>query len=410
MFPWSRPKKNQEIEWKEPRLEQGAKEEITGHFIKEGDRLRNFKFKNDPFFESEKGKYYFEKSIGFLNHPINKKTMKNYKAKLRGLNRSRKNKPIYLSSRVEKAAEIEELKKQKFQFDLTGYQTLLTSQDPNVKEKAVEDLVFLKSLLLDARKMRQIELIEKYKNLKRVGRVAALLGLATSLAGISTIGTELAEEVIERSPSGAISVTTEVAEKVSAANKLKIGVQAIGASKEVILETVSLGLLIAASNLAAPGFALGIVAIVTTLFSLGISIEKFRVKHERKKIEVNGDQLLKDIDTMIQENGQIFRREQNPIFAKNFEIKEKINTILNTEENDKVLLGLESSLGENTNRGLAFLDSMIENAESPKRNMEFERNLYITQKMEGLSNTNTQRLRNRRNKLKRLGKTKKHLL
>lgn len=408
MFPWSTSKKNKEILWKEPLAEQGTTEAFSGKYIKEGNAMRNFRLVNDPLFESQKGKYYFKNSLRLLDLPINKKTIKNYKARLRGLNRSRKNKPIYLSTRLEKAANIQTLKEQKFKFDLTTYQNLLASEDSATKEKAVEDLVFLKSLLLDARKMRQIELIQKYKNLKRVGRVAALLGLATSVAGVAGVGSQIAEEAIERSPSAAFSVTSEVGEKISQTNKLKLGVETLGASKEIILEVVSLSLLLAASNLAAPGFALGVVAVVTTLFSLGISVEKFRVKRERKNIEVNGDQLLQDIDTMIHKNGQIFRREQNPMFAKDFEIQEKLHTILNTQENDQVIASIETSLGENTNRALTLLDTMIENAENPKRNMEFERNLYITQKMEAFSNINAQRLRNRRNKLKRLRKTKKN--
>ena len=123
---------------------------------------------------------------------------------------------------------------------------------------------------------------------------------------------------------------------------------------------------------------------------------------------MNKATLLSSIDEMIQNNGTIFYKSDNPAFQDAIVVKTKVDQILNTQENYKVFD--EVAALNNSVRAAATLDEMIDYAAN-SYNQHFENELLKQQTMEKLNSATVQKMRDRRAKLKRLYTTyKKPLL
>ena len=93
------------------------------------------------------------------------------------------------------------------------------------------------------------------------------------------------------------------------------------------------------------------------------------------------------------------------MFAEGLVIKKKVDAILNTKQNAEVfdeVMALENSV-----RAASLLDEMMVNAGTASRNVEFELELQKLKNFEKVANTNLQKMRTRRAKLKRMYNTYK---
>jgi hypothetical protein len=339
--------------------------------------------------------------------------------------------PIHAANRMREADRLQALRDQDFKLDLTTYQLLLA--DPKTNQQAVEELRFLQTLFDNEEKLRADELQKKLERSQLASKGLGLIGTALgAAAGISSIGTiaegsasqalKLTEKIVDKvGKTAAVAGTAKAlydlkgiktqknlnAEKMMALDQDQ-GKLALKTATDVALKTAGLAIVGIAANLTAPGAAITALAIVTTAAKAGVNMYSQHLEKKKMAIKMNKEDLLNSINEMIQNHGTIFYKEDNPMFKNSVILKEKINSIVNTQENYKILD--EVAALENSIRAASILDEMI-NFAADEYNAKFELELQKSKVMEKMNNASLQKLRYRRAKLKRLHNTyKKPLL
>ncbi len=339
--------------------------------------------------------------------------------------------PIHAANRMREADRLQALRDQDFKLDLTTYQVLLA--DPKTNQKAVEELRFLQALFNNEEKLRADELQKKLERSQLASKGLGLIGTALgAAAGITAVGTiaqgsasqalKLTESIVDKvGKTAAVAGTAKAlydmkgiktqknlnAEKMISLNQGQ-GKLALKTATDVALKTAGLAIVGIAANLTAPGAAITALAIITTAAKAGVNMYSQHLEKKKMAIKMNKEDLLNSIDEMIQNHGTIFYKEENPMFKDSVVLKEKVNSIVNTQENFKVLD--EVAALENSIRAAAMLDEMMDYA-ADEYNSQFEKEIEKLKVMEKKNNASLQKLRNRRAKLKRLHNTyKKPLL
>ena len=339
--------------------------------------------------------------------------------------------PIHAANRMREADRLQALRDQDFKLDLTTYQVLLA--DPKTNQKAIEELRFLQALFNNEEKLRADELQKKLERSQLASKGLGLIGTALgAAAGVSAIGTiaqgsasqalKLTESIVDKvGKTAAVAGTAKAiydmqgiktqknlnAEKMISLTQNQ-GKLALKTATNVAIKTAGLAIVGMAASLTAPGAAITALAIITTVAQAGVNMYSQHLEKKKMAIKMNKEDLLNSIDEMIKNRGTIFYKEENPMFRDSVVLKEKVNSIVNTQENFKILD--EVAALENSIRAAAILDEMI-NYASDEHNAHFEEELSKLKIIEKKDNASLQKLRNRRAKLKRLHNTyKKPLL
>lgn len=409
--------------WKKPVFRDNTKT-ADGQLICPGDELVDGIFLGDTDYASKLGRFYRKKDLQknkIAGQSV--KFVKSYTAEVTGgLRKSscKKLAPVFSKNRLNKAEELQELRDKNYNhLDLRKYQELLAN--PATNQKAVEDLRLLQAIFNDAGRLDSNKLMAKYEKLMKasnaLGLIGTVLGKAAAIGGITDVAASAAKAASGQVAQGA-RLTTSIADKVSKVSAqlghipvnsaivetLKTG---LNASTDVAAKLSSMVLMGIAGSLNPVTGTITALAVVTTIASAGTKIAAQSVKRNEMELQMNKEELLHEIDLMIQNNGTIFYREDNPIFKTAKVIKDKVDTILNSYENDKVFNALNSLTEEEKSQAATFLNAMMTNAANSAYNDQFEQELQKSIEMEHLLNTNVQRQRNRRAKLKRLYKTYK---
>lgn len=343
--------------------------------------------------------------------------------------------PVYAANRIKKANTIQSLRDSEMKLDLSEYQRLLA--DPKTNQRAVEELRELQAIIADTGKIAQAEIEEKLKRTKLFSSGIGLIGTALGAAsGLSSVGAlaERASNVATGATQQAFKLTESVVDKIGKANVamaavgMMAGLQGIktqqNLNKEaalklntdmrklaaktaygVAMKTAGLVLLGVAANLTPAGGAITALAIVTTAAKGAANIYAKKLEKKEMALKMGKQDLLNTIDEMIKNNGTIFYKADNPMFAQGLVLKEKVENILNTKENAEVfddVMALENSV-----RAATLLDEMMVNAANTSQNAAFEQELQKLKTMERVNNANLQKSRNRRTKLKRMYNTYK---
>jgi hypothetical protein len=438
-------------DWDPPVIDSDEiKNETQGEMIYTGREMVNAMGFKDKEYLSEKGRffpkeaYYKASGLDFLKSKkgdvqIKPGTVKYYEALSKGtlgrIRRKPKLPPISAANRVKEADRIKSLRDQNYTLDLAEYQSLLAN--PKTSETAKEELLIIKALIEDAAKMDVAALEKKMATTKlassAIGLVGTVLGAASGLASVGAIAEKAAnaaqgaagqaykitEAVVDRVGqaqsamaaagvlAGAVGVKTQHNLNVDKLKKLNrnSASEELKTASAVAMKTAGLVLLGVAANLTAPGATITALAIVTTAVKGGLNIYAQRLEKKNMALQMNKTDLLSSIDEMIKNNGTIFYKEDNPMFKNGLALKEKVDEILNTQENYKVID--EVAQLENGVRAAALLDDMMANAANTKYNAQFEQNLLKSKEIEKLNNATVQKLRDRRGKLKRLYTTYK---
>jgi hypothetical protein len=339
--------------------------------------------------------------------------------------------PIHAANRIREADRLQALRDQDFKLDLTMYQMLLA--DPKTNQRAVEELRFIQALIDNEQKLSEAQLEEKLRKSQLASQGLGLIGTALgAAAGITSIGTiaqgsasqalKITESVVDKlGKTAAVAGTAKAlydmkgvktqanldAEKMMSLNQSQ-GKLALKTATDVAMKTAGLVILGVAANLTAPGAAVTALAIVTTAAKAGVNMYSQHLEKKKMMIKMNKNDLLNSIDEMIVNRGTIFYKEDNPMFQDSVVIKNKVNSILNMQENFKVFD--EVAALENSIRAAAILDEMIEYS-ADKYNSDFNNEIEKLRVLEKKNNASLQKLRNRRTKLKRMYNTyKKPLL
>jgi hypothetical protein len=438
-------------DWDPPIIDSDEiKNETQGEMIYTGREMVNAMGFKDKEYLSEQGRffpkeaYYKASGLDFLKSKrgdvqIKPGTVKYYEALSKGtlgrIRRKPKLPPISAANRIKEADRIKSLRDQNYTLDLAEYQSLLA--DPKTSQIAKEELIMIKALIEDAAKMDIAALEKKMATTKlassAIGLVGTVLGAASGLASVGAIAEKAAnaaqgaagqaykitEAVVDRvgqaqtamAAAGVVAGTVGVktqhnlnVDKLKKLNRNSASV-ALKTASAVAMKTAGLVLLGVAANLTAPGATITALAIVTTAVKGGLNIYAQRIEKKNMALQMNKTDLLSSIDEMIKNNGTIFYKEDNPMFKRGLVLKEKVDEILNTQENFKVLD--EVAQLEDGVRAAALLDDMMANAANATYNAKFEQNLLKSKEIEKLNNATLQKLRDRRGKLKRLYSTYK---
>jgi hypothetical protein len=366
-------------------------------------------------------------------------TKRYYEAVSRGtlgrIRRTPKLKPVHELNRIEQADRLQALRDQDYTLDLSEYQKLLA--DPKTNATAVEELRTIKALIEDAAKSDLETLEKKLEKTKLassgIGLIGTALGAASGLSSLGAIA-EKASNVAQGATQQAFKLTESIVDKIGKANavmatvgvlagmegvktqqqlnqnklkKLNINTKrvAIKTAYAVAMKTSALILLGVAANLTPVGGTITALAIVTTAVKGGLNVYAKHIEKKGMAIQMNKQELLNTIDEMIQNNGTIFYKTDNVMFAKAFVLKDKVDEIVNTKEEYKVFN--EVAMLENSITAAALLNDMMKNAVNASQNAPFEEELRKLKEMEGANNLSLQKLRNRRGKLKHLYNTYK---
>jgi hypothetical protein len=359
-------------------------------------------------------------------------TKRNYKALSRGALGKQPRKgsrpPIHAANRIREADRLQALRDQDFKLDLTEYQRLLA--DPKTNQTAVQELRFLQALFNNEEQLNQNELEKKLKRSQLVssglGLVGTALGAAAGITSLAQVPAEhalkITESIVDKVGKTAVVAGTAKAlydmkgvktqANLNAEKAMRLdqssGKLALKTASDVALKTAGLVILGVAANLTAPGAAITALAIVTTVAKAGVNMYSAHLEKKKMAIKMNKTTLLNSIDEMIQNNGTIFYKSDNPAFQEAVVVKTKVDNILNTQENYKVFD--EVAALNNSVRAAATLDEMM-NYAANSYNEHFENELLKQQTMEKLNQATVQKMRDRRAKLKRLYTTyKKPLL
>lgn len=337
---------------------------------------------------------------------------------------------VHALNRIQKANTIQSLRDTNMQLDLKMYQALLA--DPATNQRAIEELRELQGIILDTGKVAEAELEEKLKRTKMfasgVGLIGTVLGAASGIASVGAIA-ERASNVATGTAQQALKLTESITDKLGKANALAGAVGMIAAAQgiktqrninrnklakintntkklalktayAVAMKTAGLTLLGVAASLNPVGGTITAIAIVTTVAKGALNIKVKQIEKKEMALKMGKEDLMKAIDEMIQNNGTIFYKEDNPMFRNGLILKEQVDSILNTKEVDQVHNAVMAL--ENSARAVSLLDDMITNAGNATRNAAFELELEKSKTMEKMNNATLKRLRNRRSKLKQL--------
>lgn len=424
-------------EWDTPVLQSDeTRNETKGELIYTGRKMVNAMPLTGKKWLSEEGRYFPEEAyfkMGALNYLKSKKgdvelkpgTKRYYEANVRAglgkIRRTPKAKPVHAADRIKEADRLQSLRDQNFTLDLSEYQRLLA--DPLTNETATEELRTIKALIEDAAKTDLAILEKKLETTKLASSGIGLIGTALgAAAGLTSLGmiAQKASNVATGATQQALKLTESVVDKVgkteaimttvgvlagmqgikTQANldeeqkrKLQQNAKKIAAKTAyaVAMKTASLVLLGVAANLTPAGGTVTALAIVTTVVKGALNVRAAKLEEKGMAIQMNKKELLKTIDDMIENNGTIFYREDNPMFQKSKVLVEKIETILNTQENYKVFD--EVAALNNSVTAAALLNDMMTNADNVGQNLKFEQELNSLKTLEKANNATLDRLR-----------------
>ena len=319
--------------------------------------------------------------------------------------RTRKN-VVYLSNRQREKEKYNKLRENKYKLDLADYQERLSKRETN--KEAVEELRLFQSIIKDAHGMDDRALAKKYEKIMMAAKIS---GFASMIFGAAAAGVGLAG-TLSNSASQSLklsnSITSKVGKLANLGQKFGHGYNwtsfTIGAKASADVAGKAAGLIIlgAAANLTIPGATLTCLAIVSAATSAGFKIAGEQVMKKKMAIQMNSENLVQSIDEMIANNGTFFYKENNPMFQEAVGIKEELDGILNTTENDNVINALNTFQANDKATAAQLLEDMMTNAANASRNAAFEQELQKSKVMEKVNNATLQKLRNRRAKLKRL--------
>lgn len=233
--------------------------------------------------------------------------------------------------------------------DLQKYQELL--QDPTTKKQAAEELNAFKQMLIDGRTMNREQLAAKISKVEFVAKIASGLGMVLGAA----------------SGTGAVTATLDTAVKeagqvIGAASTLvSAGVE--GASTQhrlrAITSVLKTGLGIGAKvavgavvgtvlGVSGAGFPLVVIAAVAATGAVAAHQYGKHLTTKKLATEVSGEELIKLITEMIQNDGVI--EETNPMFLSQKRVKNLLNDSiiarLNRNENINTILSSIKTVNE----------------------------------------------------------------
>ena len=410
--------KGKEIaKWEQPMIPVDAKDVVHGEYICKGDQLADGILSGSDVYESKLGHYYKKEDYNTKTTPptlggkiLLPKTIKFYTAPFRSgidycKHRTRKN-VVYSLNRQREAAKIKKLRDEKYAIDLSDYQERLSK--PETNKQAVEELQFFVSIIKDAHEMDDAALAKKYEKVMMASKITGFAGM---IFGVAAGGVGLAA-IASNSASQSVQLANTISDKIGkAANvaqkfghgpnwaSVTIGTKASAAVAGKVAGMIILG---AAANLTIPGATLTALAVVSTAAKAGLNIYAKQIEKKKMALQMNSDQLLGTITEMIKNNGTIFYKEDNPMFQTALTVKEDLDDILNTTNNDHVINALNVFQGDEKVSAAKMLNDMMANAANLSRNKAFENELEKSKVMEKANNATLQKLRNRRAKLKRL--------
>lgn len=411
-------KKGKEVaKWEQPSIPVDAKLFVHKEYICKGDQMADGILQGSDIYESKLGHYYRKEDYDSSVTPATlggnilvPKTIKFYTAPFRAgmdycKHKTRKN-VVYTLNRQREAAKIKKLRDEKYAIDLSEYQERLSK--PETNKEAIEELQFFVSIIKDAHGMDDAALAKKYEKVimasKVTGFAGMIFGAAAGGIGIATMATNSASQSVQlaNSISDKIGKAANVAQKFGHGPNwasVTIGTKASAAAAGKIAGMIILG---AAANLTIPGATLTALAVVSTVAKAGLNIYGQQIQKKKMALQMNSQQLLDSISEMIKNNGTIFYREKNPMFESALSVKDDLDEILNTTNNDHVINALNTFEGNDKISAAKMLNDMMMNAANATRNKSFENEVQKSKVMEKVNNATLQKLRNRRAKLKRL--------
>lgn len=419
------------VKWEQPKIPVDAKTVVSKEYICKDDQMADGILEGSDKYESQMGRYYRKED--YVSKPLTlggkillPKTIKFYTAPFRpGMDyckhRTRKN-VVYEANRKREAEKIKKLREEKYAIDLSDYQERLSK--PETNKQAVEELQFFVSIIKDAHQMDNAALAQKYEKIMMASKITGFAGMIFGAAaggiGIATLASNSATQSVQlaNSISDKIGKAANVAQKFGHGPdwaSLTIGTKASAAAAGKIAGMIILG---AAANLTIPGATLTALAVVSTVAKAGLNIAAQQIEKKKMALQMNSTNLLESIAEMIKNNGTIFYKEDNPMFETALTLKEDLDEILNTTNNDHVINALNVFEGNDKVSAAKMLNDMMMNAVNQKPieiknyktqksifmtpNEHFEQNLEKFKTMEKANNATLQKLRNRRAKLKRL--------
>jgi hypothetical protein len=330
----------------------------NGMIIQHKNQMVNFKKEGASNYESTFKRYYrsqnykpntanvrvTRKNKPTETIPINPATLHFYSAVAPELGKKTKA-PVYFTNRnkVTKNTRKEDL-------DFTAYQKRL--EDPSTRDAATKELRLLQQMLVDARVLKREELETKYKRTKTAQDVTALLA-----AGLG-LGTGFSSNVVASS----LGKTGAALGLVSFVQNKRIRSFANYTAAAVLAgEKIAQSLLVTAATVGSGGIAIPVTAVVIGSVSVGLGLYAKRVEKQQLTTEMNGDELMKMIDDLIKDNGQLIL-EENPLFVKARLVKAKLDAAI---ENQKEKFNLKSfrntlPLNEQTEANILY-EQMMEN-------------------------------------------------
>lgn len=419
--------------WEPPQIPVDAKTVVSKEYICKGDQMADGILEGSDTYESQLGHYYRKED--YVSSPLTlggmlllPKTIKFYTAPFRpGMDyckhRTRKN-VVYEANRKREAEKIKTLRDKKYAIDLSEYQERLSK--PETNKEAVEELQVFASIIKDAHKMDNAALAAKYEKImmasKMTGFAGMVFGAAAGGIGLAAIASNSASQSVQlaNSISDKVGKATSIAQKFGHGPdwmSFTIGTKASAAVAGKVAGMIILG---AAANLTIPGATLTALAVISTAAKAGLNIYGQQIQKKKMALQMNSENLLNSITEMIKNNGTIFYKEDNPMFETALTVKEDLDEILNTTNNDHVINALNVFEGDEKISAAKMLNDMMMNAvnqtpieiinhknKDKKKiimtpNEHFEKNLEKLKVMEKANNATLQKLRNRRAKLKRL--------
>lgn len=427
-------------QWQNPqaKIPVDAKDAIHGKYICKDDKMIDFMVKDQENYESAYGRFYREKDYDEKTHSIGTKVASDivpssihkyiaiYRPGIDYCKKRMRTNIVYSLNRTREAEKIKKLREEKYKIDLVEYQERLSK--PETNKQAIEELHIFTSIIKDAHSMDDAALAKKYEKVMMVSKVAGFAGMVFGAAagglGVAALASKASNMATNQSTKLANAISDKVGKVSNLAQKFPIGFNAkslaIGtkASAAVAGKVAGLIILGAAANLTIPGATLTVLAVVSTVIKAGANIAGEQIKKNKMALEMNSETLVEEINKMIKNNGTIFYREDNPMFKNSKVIKDELDTILNTVENNSVINALNQFVGNTKVKASQQLNSMMNNAanETPveivnrRTNQKilqtpdelFETELEKLKVFEKANNSTLKKLRNRRSKLKRL--------
>jgi hypothetical protein len=404
------------MKWEQPSIPVDAKDAVHREYICKDDKMADGILDGQEQYESKLGRFYRKDDYVSTSPPslggkiLLPKTIKFYTAPYRpGMDyckhRTRKN-VVYTLNRQREAAKIKKLRDEKYAIDLSDYQERLSK--PETNKEAVEELQFFVSIIKDAHEMDDVALAKKYEKVMMASKIAGFAGMVFGAAaggiGLAAIASNSASQSVQlaNTISDKIGKASTIAEKFGHGPNwasITIGTKATSAVAGKVAGMIILG---AAANLTIPGATLTALAVVSTAAKAGLNIYAKQIEKKKMALQMNSHQLVDSITEIIKNNGTLFYKEDNPMFQTALTIKDDLDEILNTTNNDYVINALDTFQKNDKVSAAKMLNDMMVNAANVSRNGPFENELQKSKMMEKVNNITLQKLRNRRAKLKRL--------